>query len=421
MRALLIAGLLGFVLFAPPQVGMANNGDFGKLSLRYKLWAPHELEFVHAADTYQIRDDKQWDSGFRSTEDIFLTIATKLNPSAKTFDMRWIGLLHGAVYLGAFLLLMPLLKSWWRFGLVALFFADVWHLAYFESFYMDTPAQLGLFLAAAAALRRNWLLFLVGALLLVFSKAQHYPLAIPFAALLAWRGGVRMWLPAAGLVAGAAYAFAHIPDDYMPITSFNMVFYKLLPISPQPDKDIYELGFNESFKKYIGTHTYSKGNLMDDLQFRKEVGWRAPTSKVAKFMLTHPRMIWEITIDHLGQAGYTRVENLGNYDPSSGHPAGAHSYTMSAWSSLRRFLYGDRGLLYLLVWVALLIALIARAGAYRAEAIALAAASIIAYGVGGLGDGLEVTRHLYLFNIMVDMALAAVIVQYAPTSLRPPA
>ena len=33
-------------------------------------------------------------------------------------------------------------------------------------------------------------------------------------------------------------------------------------------------------------------------------------------------------------------------------------------------------------------------------------AARIAYGVGGLGDGLEVTRHLYLFNIMVDMALA---------------
>src|SRR5688572_28834859 len=126
----IIAAIVGLVLFAPPVLGLENNGDFGKLTLRHKIWVPHDLEFAYAVAVYQIRDDRFWESGFRSTEEIFLRSALFFNgASSKSFGMRWIGLLHSAAFLGVFALVVPRLPSGWLgwllFAVLASLFCDV--------------------------------------------------------------------------------------------------------------------------------------------------------------------------------------------------------------------------------------------------------------------------------------------------------
>src|SRR5258708_35898312 len=98
---LLAAGVLAWLLFLPPVIGLANNGDFGKLVGSHNLWVPNELEFAYAVDHYEIRADKHWDSDFLSSESLFVCAALALNRNPSSFDMRWLGLCYSPVLLSA--------------------------------------------------------------------------------------------------------------------------------------------------------------------------------------------------------------------------------------------------------------------------------------------------------------------------------
>ena len=90
------------------------------------------------------------------------------------FDLRYVGLIHGALFLLAIVLFVPLMKDlapWARYalGFVVLFvFGDVAYVSYMNSFYMDVAAYLFLLLATVLYLRglrwrrrRDWILLVI--------------------------------------------------------------------------------------------------------------------------------------------------------------------------------------------------------------------------------------------------------------------
>ena len=58
------AAILASVLFVPPVIGLANNGDYGKVSLHYALFSPNEEEFNFAPQTHKFLPEKQWAAAF---------------------------------------------------------------------------------------------------------------------------------------------------------------------------------------------------------------------------------------------------------------------------------------------------------------------------------------------------------------------
>ena len=86
-------------MFRPP-VGIANNGDFGKIALPFNLYAPVEDELLFAPVKYTIDPARHWENEFVSSETLFVLPALVmygifvLVPLAMTVQystLRWNG------------------------------------------------------------------------------------------------------------------------------------------------------------------------------------------------------------------------------------------------------------------------------------------------------------------------------------------
>src|ERR1700730_6635730 len=105
--------LLGWQLMLPPVVGVANNGDFGKLLGRYGLGAPIHHEVAFADTRYEFDARYHYESGFYSSESILIGAALALNSVLSkdgSFDLRLMGLIHGTLLLTALSVVMPVLE-----------------------------------------------------------------------------------------------------------------------------------------------------------------------------------------------------------------------------------------------------------------------------------------------------------------------
>src|SRR5713101_7595368 len=99
------AGILGYQLFLPPVVGLANNADFGKILAIFNLGAPWEDENKYAPLKYTFDRKYYYESGFYSSELLLVAPAIglhKLFLKNTPFDLRLIGAIHAALFLLAF-------------------------------------------------------------------------------------------------------------------------------------------------------------------------------------------------------------------------------------------------------------------------------------------------------------------------------
>src|SRR5450432_416946 len=245
--------LLGWQLMLPPVVGVANNGDFGKLLGRYSLGAPidHEADFADTRYEWNLR--YRYESGFHSSESLPIGAALALNSVLSkdgSFDLRLMGLIHGGLLLTALALFLPLLDSlpaWARigFGLAALFFfGDVAYVGYLNSFYMDVSALLFMLLSAVLYVRvlrwhrdRDAVLLVVSGVMLAGSKPQHALLGLLVAALFILCRNI-LWpkRPASAIASGVAIGMTALltlalgsPAYYQAAGCFTEIFSQILP------------------------------------------------------------------------------------------------------------------------------------------------------------------------------------------------
>ena len=213
------AAIVGYQIFLPPVVGLANNGDFGKIIGPFSLTGPAADENGWADTRWELNPAKKYLSGFYSSEHLFMAAAVGVNcvlSKDSSFDLRAIGLVHAAIFLWAFYLLWTLLvdsRAAVRIGTLgaALFcFSDVMYVSYLNSFYMDVAAWLFLLLAALFYLRSmrwggaaNALGFAVCSVIVTTSKSQHAVLAL--------------WLALAAVVAGLGSGGARASPDSFPL------------------------------------------------------------------------------------------------------------------------------------------------------------------------------------------------------------
>lgn len=417
LTILVAAAILAGVLFVPPVVGLANNGDYGKVSLHYSLFSPNEEEFYFAPQIHKFLPEKKWDSGFFTSTHLPVQAALFLHrlSGQKDFDCRFLAAVYSALFLLALGILQPCLthlpplRRLLFSAVLLLLLCDIAYVALFNTFFMDATALTGFLLAAAAWLRYErsqnlgWLcLFTAAVLLAMLSKAQHLLPALPLAALLASKPRPARLLSAALLLAGCFYGFRQIQEDYTPITIFNVAFFAILPTSDDKPKHLAELGFDESYSKWIGTHAYDRGSRVGEPEFYRELLRRSSQFKIAYFLATHPTITVNILLKRLDEAAFVRPLNFGNYDRSAGRPPLAQSNAFSLASSTKSWLFLGRP--FLLLAYALILGAIALR---HPASIALAATTLLAFAVGAFGDSLDVTRHLTLFNMLLDLLLLA--------------
>jgi hypothetical protein len=319
-----------------------------------------ERYFAFLRTKYRIVHPAPVGDGYLSSE-IALASAVRLLSApflrGGLFDIRLLGGLHALlllVALGAMLSACRELEAgvqWVAAVLLVFFFTDVGYVAPFNSFYAQTASLLFLLLTAAAAalgVRRGGLAggllvsYFVCAALFVASKPQEAvqgPLLALFGARLAGVGIRRPWRRSAGWLAVALCGFSawygrSTPMALREAALYEVVFFDLLPHSPDPAGVVKELGLDPSWLRYSGTNAFQKDTPLQDPAFRVELLRRVGYRKILRFYLSHPVRLADRVVRASRQTWKLRP-SFGNFEKSADSPRLERASRFGAWSALR--------------------------------------------------------------------------------------
>ena len=438
------AAIIVFFVLIPPVVGVADSGDFVRITRLFDFDNPSPEDddrwFKYVVLEYRFDPSYHWYSSIPTSEMLLVPPALALNrlvSKSGVFDIRAIGVVHGSLFLLALGLFIPVLRNLagWRRAAVSLatllIFCDVLYVSQYSSFYTDTAAFLFLLLTVvfflrvargtAPALADRAGLF-VSCILFVTAKSQHSLAGVLFAMLLAWRPGLltsrhpalARFVGAPALAAVSLAWLAISPPEYGAGARFNVIFYRLLPGSADASADLRLLGLDDSYKRHIGNHAYTAGSRMDEPEVSRAFSARNTFGRLALFYLRHPIRTLRVVETALFDASFQRAR-LGNYGRSVGKPPWAQSQAFSVWSEVKRWVLNEHPWLYGFYAASLSLLLpvwLIRQGTGRrpelAEgAIVLGAATILMLLIGALADGLDYLRHLFLFNACLDVLVLA--------------
>jgi hypothetical protein len=429
--------ILAVQCFQPPIIGLANNGDFSKMIGRFGLGPVNngpDSEIKYVAGTYMFHPARYWKASNLSSELLLIFPATLIAAlfSDMLFDIRIMGAVHAVVLVAAFAMLLPLygrLPGWRRYVLPLVplaIFCDVHYVSHMNSFFTDTAALVGLLwtivLALHIAVRKEygprWVAaFSVAACFLIGSKPSHAPLVVclfPLAVAAALRSrSRRAALGFACLLPLAAFVtFAKAVPDEVAMNQYSAIFMKITPGSPDPLRDLRELGLGQEYVAHSGRYGYEPGS--PDYAWFVDFGRRVPPGRLVLWYAHHPwRTLHVLAGDLRGPAHEIRMAVLGNYRQEDGFPPGAQARHFGLWTRLRaRWI--ERRPWHLPLWHCGFLALSAglawryrfrTAGRLAAVALAVSGMAFLEFAGTSLGAAVETARHLFLFHALTDVTV----------------
>ena len=313
------AAILVYQLFVPPIVGLADQGDFGKMIGRFgyhkedrstSLWAYLDAKYVPDPNGREPRTEQA------TPEYALVGTAILLNHLVSkdgTLDIVVMGLVHAAAFLAVFAWLLRVTQPFfghrilWLAALLAL--TDVGYAAYWNSFYSE-PASHLLFLLllaesipilrghrASGAQILRWCLW--GALW-VDAKSSNFPLALvlsPLALRIGWLNKARSVrnlaiLGSVAIALSAAVNMWNRPMSLKNATTYDAIFLAIVPESKDPGADLTALGLDPQLVKFSGKGAWSPDNGFDDIVKSGGLGSRVTSATVGRFYLSHPLRAW---------------------------------------------------------------------------------------------------------------------------------
>ncbi|HXS96754.1 MAG TPA: hypothetical protein VN736_19270 [Candidatus Limnocylindrales bacterium] len=412
------AVFFGWRLFAPPAIGIADNGDFPKVTGPFWIGPAEGRAAAEDHNYYPLKYVQStnyiWNSGVYTAEELYTWLAFRISrpfSRGSAFDIRWLGLVHMCALL---------LALWWvarvstSAACIAVFlFGDAAYLAYCNTFYMDAAGFTALALLTAAAVniavfgysRWRLLALTAAALLYVTAKIQHAPMGIAVAVLMVLMLRTKWAAAAAAVIVLAVIPMMHsAPQAWRGEALFDAVFYGITPGSPTPLADLKELGLGEAELPYVGMHVYSPGAPTDSAEWSRRFVERVPYWKVARFYATHPaRTLGTLWYNLYTVAWELQEPGMGNYPRHSGMPPGAKA--PGYWSGIRSWVLRHAPLTAPL-WVLGCIAWALRSRsrlAWLCAALALMSAG--EFCIACLGDAVETNRHLFLYHVLTEITI----------------
>ena len=426
------AGLLAWELLLPGYIGLADNGDFGKVTGHLGLASRRATNFVYFQPECVWSKRNYWDSPYFSSETLLAWLALELSGGARAgriFDMRWIGAIHMVLMAAAIAFLLAALRGqpkWAQAAIAAvpiLIFTDVCYAAYCNTFYMDAATLSGLLLMTALAV---WIvlagpnriagivLFTAAAMLFVLSKTQHAVWMVFPAAFLATRGRRAGWIAAALVMLAGIGMLVTSDRSYRGQAMFNVLFYRLGRQEPAPAQDLLALGVQPAELRFIGMHSYVPASPIVDRQWTEGFYARTGFRRLAMWYVRHPSRTLHYLTETLTEGGRDmRPFGLGNFPPGQGHQPGERTTRMALWTDWRSALF-RRWPWHIVAWYGLFVAgclvvwTLERRPAVRR--LALLALGIALLGTGeffaaSLGDPLDPARHLFQFHVCTELTV----------------
>jgi hypothetical protein len=447
------AALAVYLLLIPPVLGVADNGDFSRVMriTGFSYLDPSEpyAEKYFAYSHQQFGYGGFWGAGYVSTQVLLFAVTGLIARifNGQFFDVRWLGVVYTLLYLATVYLWVRHTPSVngrrWLTGIVAAFmgalllfvFGDVGYLAYFQSFFGEPYAMIGMLLALAATLAlasreepsgRMLAVFIIAAVAVATSKIQNAPIGFAFA-LLAWRmfslRPDRRWhrqvLSGIGiLLFTSVLMIVAAPSGLKHINLYQSIFFGVLKDTPDLSRDMKELGIPDKYAVNAGTNYFQKDAPIPqtDPVLHREVLQKLGHKDIAMYYLRHPSRFVEKLERVSANAVFIRPYYLGNYDQSAGNVRGAVSHSFSSYSDwkVKRMPHtlGWFAGFYVL-YFAVLGFLWSRSSSVRfrlgLEAMAaVGLAGIFSAVVPILGDGeADLGKHLFMFNVCFDMMVVS--------------
>ena len=422
--------LIGWQLFVPPVIGLADQGDFARVIGLFGFGAADKsTEYAFVAGKYIPDPNARLQVYEQATSQyIFAGAAVLLNKVVSrdgSLDIRIIGLVHLLAFLYAFYRLLSATRPLvWILALLIL--TDVGYVAYWNSFYAE-PASCIFFLLllaesimilrageASTAQAVRWSLW---AFLWVFAKPVNTPEGL-LLALFAFRifSTRRIAIASALLITSAAAVnIFMVPTPNTWPTVYDQVFLAILPESKNPAQDAQALGLPQDWLKYSGTGAWSQGTNLYEGVVSGLIGKQITNGKIARFYLARPNRIWRHAKRILPIAFSLRPEWCGNFERSAGRPAGARSETFNIWAGFHEHWLEAIGKPILIALMLCPLACIAAwlrwPGQRRAIEMfgLLGICCLMSFVVAICGDAWDNVKHLYLFNLLLDTWLVSLI------------
>jgi hypothetical protein len=357
----IIGVVLSGHLLVLPAIGMADNGDFGrmmaKVGLEHNSSSDSDRYFNYFNRVYRVVPTTTALFGdFISTEAIFHQVAFwfgSIFVQNGLWDIRFLGGVHIlGVLLGAASILavtrkLQTIQRLLLAGFLVLVLTDLRLAAYLNSFYSE-PAFLIFFLFwLAAAISwihssdRNWVaiisFYLMSGLILT-AKTQNTLVGIIFAV-----GGILIGVLkkdriqivlstffSIGLILITLTYYQLTPERYKRANLFNIVFHDILATANTAEVlEFFDLP--EQFSVYQGRDYYMEGSLVHDPEFVRIFFDKTDFSDVIRFYISNPDWVIQQFGRGAKQVFKMRVEFLGNFEANQGFSPRSQVQVFTFW------------------------------------------------------------------------------------------
>jgi hypothetical protein len=433
------AAILTYQLFIRPIIGVADQGDFVRTIGRFGYGPQHHgsFKYIYVEPKY-VPDPAYRSPGWEIPNSEYLftgaaLLANKLISRDGALDIRVVGLIHSLAFLAALARLFWVTRRTgsrvliWTGAVLA--FTDVGYAAYWNSLYTEPASGIFFLLALAEAIDivragkatvgniARWSLW---SALLVLAKTQNAPLGLitgSFAFRLALltplhRARIAGILGGCAILACAVFNAAAVPPGPTVANTYNMVFEAILPESNNPAADLQALGLDPQLARYSGTGAWTARTGFAEVALSPAFRAVTPFS-VVRFYLLRPARMWRRLKAVLPKITFLRPEWYGNYEPSAGLPPAALSHSFNLWSGFHEHVlpaFAKWLVFGLIGWPILALWRWLRepdpACRLRIEVWTLAPVSCLAaLWAAVFGDANDLVKHMYLFNLLVDVCL----------------
>ena len=369
VAVLLLVLISGFALFVPPLIGLADNGDFGRIMLPNGL--RHERQrnpndyfgyFNYRYDKLQYYNEVKADKSTHSTIIKAAIALDDLFTKDKKFDIRFLAVINLAILALAIYWLVEVVQRMldnkvlkYIMGLAAVvIFGDIGYTAYFNSFFGECVAYSFFLLSIAALLRfsvdqdvkmRYIVIFLFSSLIFIGSKNQYSLNGVLCFFILGsllllkvpnWKKVLTVVL-GSGLLVFSIWMYQVIDEKIYLINKYHTITRGVLLFEPDAQNIVKKIGLDEQFALLAGTIYFDKTPVIDPKHeiLMDSFYPRYDIFSVALYYLKDPKAFAKIMKFGLKNSFAIRPEVLGNFARDSGRSYGEKANFFSLWSYIK--------------------------------------------------------------------------------------
>ena len=444
---LLLAALMGVVLFSPNIAGVADNGDFNRVLRPVMMWYQEGLShaqtyFNYVMERYDILTPLPLISPtYLNTHVAVVFLAKTVNVifvSHEIFYIRVLGGVYCCLMIWASFLIMRGIKTkylWlniFMFALYVFMFGDSGHLLYFNSLFAEPTAFVFFLLAAGYLLQvvraergrlRTAVLFFVALLLFLGAKVQYALLSvlfIPVAYYIAKRMEHRkekwtVWIMLGATVCVSVALYLAQPAYLDEVTTFDSVFCGIAGDSETAGDRLEELGLPREYEVLSGMDGFQAEYPIDihSREFRENFYDKVGKGTLVKFYLTHFDLLWTEMERTAAEMYYNRPEYLGNRAEMFSAER-SHYTVFSGYQTVKNHVF-PRNVWFVLAFFLLYFGILAvgfirnkdrQRRIWRMFLMILIVFCGIQFALPTVGNGgIDIAKQLYIFNVIFDFLL----------------